>query len=111
MGLRVLSAAVPTTRQVLVSGYPETEGNATEVLAALLRRYDGRVVWLREPSGPRFELPTHDRLVSRDKASFGGVWAYLRSEAVFFTHGLYGSPRPSGRKPLINLWHGDGPKA
>lgn len=111
VGLRVLSAVVPTTRQVLVSGYPETEGNATELLPALLRRYDGRVVWLREPSGPRFDLPSHERLVERDKASLGGVWAYLRSEAVFFTHGLYGSPRPSGRKPLINLWHGDGPKA
>jgi CDP-glycerol glycerophosphotransferase (TagB/SpsB family) len=29
---------------------------------------------------------------------------------VLFTHGLYGSPRPAARKPLVNLWHGDGPK-
>ncbi len=27
-------------------------------------------------------------------ASLAGLWAYLRAEAVFFTHGLYGSPRP-----------------
>ncbi len=110
-GLPLLASVWPTRRQVLVSGYPETEGNAVEVALALLRRYDGRVVWLREPSGPHADLPPHPRLVVVDKASPAGVWAYLRSEAVFFTHGLYGSPRPCRRKPLVNLWHGDGPKA
>lgn len=110
VGLRVLSALVPTRRQVLVSGFPETEGNAVEVARALLRRYDGRVVWLREPSGPHADLPDHPSLVVVDKAGLAGLWAYLRAEAVFYTHGLYGSPRPSARKPLVNLWHGDGPK-
>lgn len=109
--LPVLATLVPSRRQVVVSGYPETEGNAREVLHALLRRYAGQVVWLREPEGPRLDLPDHPRLVIRDKASLAGLWAYLRAEAVFFTHGLYGSPRPSARTPLINLWHGDGPKA
>lgn len=110
VGIRVLSALAPARRQVLVSGFPETEGNAVEVAQALLRRYDGRVVWLREPTGPHASLPAHPRLVVVDKASLAGLWAYLRSEVVFFTHGLYGSPRPSHRKPLVNLWHGDGPK-
>jgi hypothetical protein len=50
-------------------------------------------------------------MLLRKKASAGGVWHYLRAEAVFFTHGLYGSPRPCRRKPIVNLWHGDGPKA
>ncbi|GGO71839.1 CDP-glycerol glycerophosphotransferase family protein [Nocardioides deserti] len=109
--LHLVAAVWPTTRQVLVSGYPETEGNAVEVARALLERYDGRVVWLREPAGPHADLPGHPRLVTVAKASPAGLWAYLRSEAVFFTHGLYGSPRPSSRKPLVNLWHGDGPKA
>ena len=49
-------------------------------------------------------------LPSIPKASLRGLWAYLRAEAVFFTHGLYGSPRPTARKPIVNLWHGDGPK-
>ena len=44
------------------------------------------------------------------KASLARVFAYLRAEAVFFTHGLYGSPRPCRSKPIVNLWHGDGPK-
>jgi CDP-glycerol glycerophosphotransferase (TagB/SpsB family) len=96
----------------VVSGFPETEGNAVEVARALLQRYDGTVVWLRDrgpvPAEVR-ELRRHGaRLVP--KASVRGLWAYLRAEVVFFTHGLYGSPPPSSRKPVVNLWHGDGPK-
>lgn len=110
--LRVLSLVVPTTRSVVVAGFPETEGNAVETARALLRHYPGRVVWLREASeAPRevCELATLGaRLVP--KASPAGLWTYLRAEAVFFTHGLYGSPEPSARRPVVNLWHGDGPK-
>ncbi len=115
-GLRVvlglLSMVFPQSRSVVVSGFPETEGNAVETARALLGRYPGRVVWLRDGGEPPDEvLALADQgleLVS--KAGLAGLWAYLRAEAVFFTHGLYGSPRPSARKPLVNLWHGDGPK-
>jgi hypothetical protein len=112
VALRVLSRVVPTSRSVVLSVYPETEGNGLEVARALVRRYRGRVVWLRDP-GP---LPAEVReladqgLVLLPKASLRGLGAYLRAEAVLFTHGLYGSPRPCARKPVVNLWHGDGPK-
>jgi CDP-glycerol glycerophosphotransferase len=110
--LRVLSAIWPQGRSVVVSGFPMTEGNAVECARALLRRYDGTVVWLSEGR----DLPDVVRRLERDgavlvpKASLRGLGAYLRAEAVFFTHGLYGAPAPSARKPLVNLWHGDGPK-
>lgn len=110
--LAVLSRVVPQRRSVVVAGYPETEGNAVETVRVLLTRYPGRVVWLREP-GP---VPDEVRalaargLVLVAKASPAGLWEYLRAEAVLFTHGLYGSPRPVARKPVVNLWHGDGPK-
>ena len=110
--LRVLSRVVPQSRSVVLSVFPESEGNGLEVARALLRRYDGTVVWLREP-GPApadvLEL-ADDGMVLVPKASLRGLWAYLRAEAVFFTHGLYGSPRPTPRKPIVNIWHGDGPK-
>ena len=110
--LTVLSRVVPQSRSVVVSAYPETEGNALEVARALGERYAGRVVWLRE-SGPApaevLELAS-EGMVLVPKASLRGLVAYLRAEVVFFTHGLYGSPRPSARKPIVNLWHGDGPK-
>ena len=110
--LRALAHVVPQTRSVVVSAYPETEGNGVEAARALVRRYAGRVVWLRD-RGP---VPQQVReleaqgLVLVPKASLRGLWAYLRAEAVLFTHGLYGSPRPVSRKPVVNLWHGDGPK-
>jgi hypothetical protein len=110
--LTVLSRLTPQSRSVLVSAYPESEGNALEVARALLQRYDGQVVWLRE-QGPApaevLEL-AESGLLLVPKASLAGLWAYLRAEVVFFTHGLYGSPRPPARKPIVNLWHGDGPK-
>ena len=108
--LSVLTRVVPTSRTVVVSGFPETEGNAVEVALALLRRYDGTVVWLREPEGPAADLPEHPRLRTVPKTGLAGLWSYVRAEVVFFTHGLYGSPSPSGRRPVVNLWHGDGPK-
>jgi len=112
VGMRVLSVVVPTSRRVVVSGFPDTEGNALETARALLRRYDGRVVWLTEsPTPHRDVLALAEKgMVLTPKSSPAGLWHYLRAEAVFFTHGLYGSPRPSRRKPLVNLWHGDGPK-
>ena len=110
--LGVLSRVVPQSRSVVVSGFPEAEGNAVETARALLDRYPGRVVWLRDagpaPEEVRALADRGLRLVG--KAGLAGLWAYLRAEAVFFTHGLYGSPRPAPGKPLVNLWHGDGPK-
>jgi hypothetical protein len=109
--LRLLSLVVPQSRTVVVSAFPETEGNAVEVARALLRRYDGRVVWLQEGPSPTAVRGLVDQgLVPVRKASVAGLLAYLRAEVVFFTHGLYGSPAPAPRKPIVNLWHGDGPK-
>jgi hypothetical protein len=110
--LRALSLVVPQSRSVVVSAFPATEGNGVEVARALLRRFDGRVVWLREGAVLPAEV---QELVDAGmdvvaKSSLAGLVAYLRAQVVFFTHGLYGSPPPSRRKPLVNLWHGDGPK-
>jgi hypothetical protein len=113
ISLRVLSTVFPQTRSVVVSVFPETEGNGLEVARALVRRYAGRVVWLTDGHEPHPDVLAlaEQGMVLVPKASLAGLFHYLRAEAVFFTHGLYGSPRPSRRKPIINLWHGDGPKA
>jgi hypothetical protein len=110
--LRTLSRVVPQSRSVVVTAYPETEGNGIETARALVDRYAGRVVWLRDggPVPEPVRVLADRGLVLVPKASLRGLWAYLRAEAVLFTHGLYGSPRPVRRKPVVNLWHGDGPK-
>ena len=110
--LRTLSHVVPQSRSVVVSAYPETEGNGVEAARALVRRYAGRVVWLRDRGPVPVQVSELEAqgLVLVPKASLRGLWVYLRAEAVLFTHGLYGSPEPVERKPVVNLWHGDGPK-
>jgi hypothetical protein len=109
--LSVLSRVVPQGRSVVLSVFPETEGNGLEVARALLERYDGRVVWLQDGDQPaEVAALASDGMVLVPKASLRGLREYLRAEAVLFTHGLYGSPRPVGRKPIVNIWHGDGPK-
>ena len=110
--LRLLSRVVPQSRSVVVTASPELEGNGVETARALVRRYDGRVVWLRDrgPVPAAIADLAAQGLVLVPKAGVRGLWAYLRAEAVLFTHGLYGSPRPVARKPVVNIWHGDGPK-
>ena len=110
--LSALSRVWPQTRSVVVSAFPETEGNGLETARALVAAYDGTVVWLLDGHRPAAEVLELSRqgMVLVEKSSLAGVLAYLRAEAVLFTHGLYGSPRPAARKPLVNLWHGDGPK-
>jgi hypothetical protein len=110
--LTVLSRIVPQSRSVVLSVFPESEGNGLEVARALMERYDGRVVWLRESGAAPAEVVelAEDGMVLVPKTSLRGLVAYLRAEVVLFTHGLYGSPRPTPWKPIVNLWHGDGPK-
>jgi hypothetical protein len=70
------------------------------------------VVWLRRGGAvpPDVQALADQGMVLVPMASLAGLRAYLRASAVLFTHGLYGSPQPCRRKPIVNLWHGDGPK-
>ncbi|PCJ61026.1 MAG: hypothetical protein COA65_02040 [Rhodospirillaceae bacterium] len=40
------------------------------------------------------------------KLSARGIWAYLRSKYVFFTHGCFASIRPVQKQITVNVWHG-----
>jgi CDP-glycerol glycerophosphotransferase len=111
--IRILLLCIPPRRQFLVYGWPDHEGNAVCLLRHLARQGgERRIVWLT--SGTQQPPPQHaawiDRVVVRRKRSVAGLWAYLRSDVVCFTHGLYSSPSPRRRRVFINLWHGDGPK-
>jgi hypothetical protein len=96
-----------------VYGWPDHEGNAVALVRFLARQGGARtVVWLTSGAVPEPGAADRwiDRVRVRRKRSIRGFWAYLRSDVVCFTHGLYGSPQPQRGRVLINLWHGDGPK-
>ena len=111
--LRALVALLPARPHAVVAGVPDDEGNSVEVVRALVPHL--RVYWLvtDDPESLSWLLPEYAdhprlRVVRRDSAR--AYLAYATARWVFFTHGLYGSPRPPRRKTFVNLWHGDGPK-
>jgi CDP-glycerol glycerophosphotransferase (TagB/SpsB family) len=117
--LRLLCEAVlhitPPARQCTVFGWPDREGNGVEVLRALADAYPGRIFWLRSTPdsdlGWLFEPQQLARIEIVPRSSRRALVGFLRSEAVFFTHGIYDRPRFGKRRTFVNLWHGDGPKS
>lgn len=111
--LRLLRWLLPTRSHVLVHGFPAIEANAVETVRVLLERTPARIIWLDAPplAFRRSQgLDRPDRVTVRTRWSLGGLWDYLTAEVVFFTHGFYGAPGTVGRKPVVNLWHGNGAK-
>lgn len=113
--LSVVRRVIPAGDHVLVAGSPPEEGNAVEVVRALLAGYGGRVYWVNAPSEAyrrSVGLPPTSRLrPTPGQADVRTLWRYLSAQAVFVTHGLYGMPTPSRRKPVVNVWHGEQVKA
>ena len=111
--LRAMSRATPALHHAVVAGFPYDEGNSVETVRALARRMP--VYWLVGDSHDPVDWLIQDaelRFPVRclHKNSVRALLAYVTARYVFFTHGLYGSPKPSPHKTLVNLWHGDGPK-
>ncbi|GAB2473275.1 CDP-glycerol glycerophosphotransferase family protein [Jatrophihabitans fulvus] len=119
--------AVPVTRLLmrltrarhvaLVAGLPDTEENSLVTAAVLAERYRGEVVLVaNDPAATRTALDHVAGRLGRDAgrvrviAKRGAYRTFVRAELVAYTHGLYDSPRPAGRRLHVNLWHGTGPK-
>lgn len=113
---RLLSDVLQSRGRVCVYGWPDHEENSL-FAAALLSETPGlRVTLLANTPelaarwlalvGPN---PGAVEIVAKN--SLAGLLRASAAEVLLFTHGLYGSPDLTGRKLVINLWHGYGPKA
>jgi len=100
---------LPKRKHAVVAGFPDTEGNAVELVRALAPRYRGRIYWLVD--GDRVSDPRLSNVETLPKRSPRAIVKYATAEIVFFTHGLFGDVRPPRRQTIVNLWHGDGFKA
>jgi hypothetical protein len=108
--------AAPVRPTAVVHGWPDHEENSLRVAAALARDYAGRTVLLADDPltasraldalGPN----AGDRPIVVRKSGWRPLAEFLSARFVFYTHGLYGSPRPGRRRTHVNLWHGHGPK-
>ncbi|MDP9417443.1 MAG: CDP-glycerol glycerophosphotransferase family protein, partial [Actinomycetota bacterium] len=112
----VLLRVLPPRRHAVVHGWPDNEANAVEVVRALRRRYSGTVYWslddpsFRGPAPAAAEL-ADPRIRRVRRRSLRALAAYVTAEVTFFTHGLYTAVKPPRTRLVVNLWHGDGPKA
>lgn len=106
--IETLSRYLPKSAHVVVHGFPNDEGNAVEVVRALLRRYRGTVYWLVDDRRRWMLTEQAEQLQLLEKKSIKAVFIYATAESVFFTHGLYGDARPGPNATFVNLWHGDG---
>lgn len=108
----ILLRVIPRKNHALLSGWPADEGNIVEIARELIVA-GHPFVWLDPPSPNRLMslqiFPT-SKVRFLPKRSLRGFAAFVSARCVFVTHGLYGNPRPVPHKPIVNLWHGDGPK-
>ena len=102
---------IPSRRQAFVAGNPATEGNVVEVVRSLLEMYAGDIYWPEAPSDAFLRaagiVPSSRILRGPGLRSHDSLRAYLRSEIVFTSHGAYGMPATTSRRPVIDLWHGE----
>ncbi len=112
----LLLAVTPRGQHLVISGFPDSEGNAIEMLRAAAERYQGTVYLLAvDPDKARTVLRVaglgqveNVRVVPR--RSVEALWRFATAEVSMFTHGLFGNPRRAPRKTMVNLWHGGGIK-
>jgi CDP-glycerol glycerophosphotransferase (TagB/SpsB family) len=112
----VLLRLLPARAHCVIHGWPDAEGNAVEMVRALRRRYRGRIYWLLEDityPGPGFAAAelADPRIIRLAKSSPTAVLAALTAELTVYTHGLFTAVRAPSNRLVVNLWHGDGPKA
>ena len=113
---QLLSVVCTTRGKVCLYGWPDYEENT--LTAAVLLADTGALqvtLLVEDPKGAQTylalvnDLSAPVKIVSKE--SLRGLLEASAAEAILFTHGLYGSPDFNGRKLVVNLWHGYGPKA
>ncbi|SNS90425.1 CDP-glycerol glycerophosphotransferase, TagB/SpsB family [Geodermatophilus saharensis] len=106
---------VPPRRHAVVHGWPLLEGNVVELLPRLNERYPHDVHWLVDDDPEVARQVVRERGWNRvrvvEKSGLTAVWLALGAELTFYTHGLFTAVEPPGNRLVVNLWHGDGPKA
>lgn len=117
LALGGISRVAPRRSHVVVHGYPALEGNAVEIARACAQMYSGRTYWLIDQQDDEAQLRSvlgtdlSARVSFVAHRSVRALWVYATADAVFFTHGLFGTPPLNDRHTVVNVWHGGGFKA
>jgi CDP-glycerol glycerophosphotransferase len=109
-------AIVPPQRRAVVYAGRQVDINGVAVLSALSQwGYPRPVLLVNDVAAARRVLggsgaDDFPDVEIVDVRSLRGVARLLRGRLILFTHFIYRGPRPRGRRLVVNLWHGDGPK-
>jgi CDP-glycerol glycerophosphotransferase (TagB/SpsB family) len=100
-----LSRLVPKGQSAVIRSFPDFDDSTRSLTASLVARGIRTTILVESHTTgmPTWLNPSVRVLKVR---SGRGVWTYLRSSMVLFTHGLYLSPRPPSNQIVVNVWHG-----
>lgn len=104
--ISILNYLLPKQSKAVLAGFPDMEDSILELARQLAHRKSVAVIVLTEGDVPPFVRKPETGITWCGRKSLGGVWHYLTARYVFFTHGLYLSPKPPRSQICINVWHG-----
>lgn len=103
---------------IILSSYPDYSHNSLALFLYLIKNnyHDKyKIIWLVRTLSNRDFLTSYvhkntgknlNEINSHKQNSLTGVFYYLRSKYIFYTHGLYRGSKFSSKKIIVNLWHG-----
>jgi CDP-glycerol glycerophosphotransferase (TagB/SpsB family) len=100
----LLNTLIPKQNKAVLYGYPDGEDSIAEITRRLSERGDVRTILLVDSVASGSDLAS--KVVQLKRKSLRGLWHFLTARYVFFTHGLYLSPRPPRTQTCVNIWHG-----
>ncbi len=108
-------------KQFIFASFPDVSDNSYgmfKYIHKLYRDEEIKIVWLlsdttkttkyKQIIGNELKLSESDldKIIFVEKNSIIGLFYYMRSKYVFFTHGLYPQVKFPKTHILVNLWHG-----
>jgi CDP-glycerol glycerophosphotransferase (TagB/SpsB family) len=110
---RICDHVIPKDNRVVLVTFPDGDDQGVALCLGLAtRKSRGKIFWLVHQDPAPFRAWQERRGFGHVDVQFtrlyslGGVWTYLRSSFVFYTHGALFNYAPPRRKLVVNLWHG-----
>lgn len=110
---RISDYVIPKDNRVVLVTFPDGDDQGVALCLGLAAREPhGKIYWLVHQDPAPFRAWqerrgfSHVRVEYTRLHSMSGIWAYLRSSFVFYTHGALFNYAPPKRKLVVNLWHG-----
>jgi CDP-glycerol glycerophosphotransferase len=104
--LSTINNWIPKQNRVVIRTYPDYESNGLAVYYALVNKYPYKIIWIIYNKTNKLGLSKYNNTVIVNYHSLIGLYYFMTSRYVIFTHGLFGEHFISKKQIMINLWHG-----